>query len=113
MTDREKPVILAKIYAYFLGHEISIEDFFLLARCIDICSLAELCAFMASRGATDAISDAGKVRLVTAGLVTAESTHSMQFPTLPKVSGNTLRMYFAASDLGNRLAYAIDAADTA
>jgi len=112
VTDSEKPVILAKVYASLLDGGVTSEDFFLLAHCIDICALADLRAFIATRGAVYGISGASRIRLVSAGLIETESTNSSLFPSLPSVSGNTLKVHFSASDLGNLLINAMGAAES-
>jgi hypothetical protein len=110
VTDSEKPAILAKIYAHLLNGSITLDDFFLLAHCIDICALVDLQSFIALRGDVNSAKSASKVRLVTAGLFKTEVSNSKMFTPLPTMSGNDVRVLYSVTDLGEHLLSAIDAA---
>ena len=108
VTDSEKPILLAKVYAYYLDGGITVEDFFLLAHCIDISALSDLQEFIASRGQVSSAPAARQVRLVTTGLLRSDVSDPTIFPT---VSGHSLRLLITVTELGELLVMAIDAAN--
>jgi len=108
VTDSEKPILLAKVYAYYLDGSMSSEDFFLLAHCIDISALSDLQDFIASRGLMNSAPDARQLRLVTSGLLRSDVTDPTTFPS---AGGHSLRLLITITELGELLVMAIDAAD--
>lgn len=113
VTDSEKPIILAWVYAHYVDGLMTADDFFLLGHCIDICALADLRSFIDSRGAAHSISPAGQRRLISAGILESRVNNSTILPTVTGLDNNNVRTYVNVSELGEVLTRAVEAANAA